>query len=90
MNFYRLCIESVRTAAAVAAAVLMLASPARAAEQVVPVGTVIDKTNIDKYRDYFSPGVVWTIEHDVSVRVGPYKKIERPELTAGPTLSKTF
>ena len=37
---------------------------------------MIDKTNLDKYRDYFSPGVQWTIEHDVTVKVGPYKKIE--------------
>jgi hypothetical protein len=50
----------------------------RAAEQVVPVGTVIDKTNLDKYRDYFSPGMQWIIEHDVSVKVGPYKPIAHP------------
>jgi hypothetical protein len=60
------------------AVVLTLAGPARAAEQIVPVGTVIDKTNLDKYREYFSPGMQWIIEHDVSVKVGPYKKIEHP------------
>jgi hypothetical protein len=58
--------------------VLGVAAPALAAEQVVPVGTVIDKTNIEKYKEYFSPGMQWIIEHDVSVRVGPYKKIEHP------------
>ncbi len=54
------------------------AGAVRAAEQVVPVGTVIDKTNLDTYRDYFSPGMQWIIEHDVSVKVGPYKQIEHP------------
>jgi hypothetical protein len=39
-------------AAAIAAAVFFAGAGAvSAAEQVVPVGTVIDKTNLDKYRD---------------------------------------
>lgn len=77
MSLYRLRFVSSRTASIVAA-VVALAGPALAAEQVVPVGTVIDKTNIEKYREYFSPGMHWIIEHDVSVKVGPYKKIEHP------------
>jgi hypothetical protein len=67
-----------RRAAAALSAVLAIAAPALAAEQVVPVGTVIDKTNIDKYKEFFSPGMQWIIEHDVSLRVGPYKQIEHP------------
>jgi hypothetical protein len=70
-----------RLAATVMAAIATFtvgAGAVRAAEQVVPVGTVIDKTNLDKYRDYFSPGMQWVIEHDVSVKVGPYKQIEHP------------
>jgi hypothetical protein len=76
MHLYRLCMESRCTLTATAAVLLITVGSALAAEQVVPVGTVIDKTNFDKYREYFSPGVQWIIEHDVSVKVGPYKKIE--------------
>ena len=53
-------------------------SPAVAAEQVVPVGTVISNANFDKYREYFSPGIEWIIKHDVTMKVGEYKKIEHP------------
>ncbi|HYB97904.1 MAG TPA: DUF1329 domain-containing protein [Candidatus Limnocylindrales bacterium] len=61
-----------------------LAAPAVAAENPAP-GTVIDRTNVDKYKDFFGPAMLWSIDRGVKVRVGPYKKIELPPPVAEAT-----
>lgn len=50
-----------------------------AADQNPPVGTVIDRTNVEQYKALFGPAMMWSIERGVKVRVGPYKKVELPE-----------
>ncbi|MFT4570902.1 MAG: hypothetical protein ACI91F_001780, partial [Candidatus Binatia bacterium] len=53
--------------------------PAEAgAEQNPPVGTVIDRANVDEYKDFFGPAMVWSVDRGVKVRVGEYQKIEWP------------
>lgn len=49
------------------------------AEQNPPVGTVIDRTNVDKYKDFFGPAMLWSIDRGVKVNVGEYKKIDHPK-----------
>lgn len=62
------------------AATLAVSAPVTAvAEQFPPVGTVIDRTNIDPYKDLFGPAMVWSIDRGVKVTVGEYKKINLPE-----------
>lgn len=48
------------------------------AEQNPPSGTVIDRTNIDQYKDFFGPAMIWSIDRGVKVRVGDYQKIDWP------------
>jgi hypothetical protein len=57
---------------------LAIARPAGAAEQVVPVGTVINKTNVDKYEQYLSPAMVWIVKRGVELPVTEYRKVEFP------------
>lgn len=57
-----------------AVALAMLATaPARA--DVNP-GDVINKDNKDKVTDLVSPGVMWCIEHGMTMKIVPYQKIE--------------
>ena len=64
---------------AAALTVAAMAVPAEApAEQNPPAGTVIDRTNIDQYKDFFGPAMIWSIDRGVKVRVGPYQTIEHP------------
>jgi hypothetical protein len=49
------------------------------AEQNPPVGTVIDRANVEQYKDFFGPAMIWSIERGVKVNVGPYQKIEHPK-----------
>ena len=51
-------------------------STAPAAQQVVPVGTIVDKTNVDKYAEYLSPALVWMVMHGVKMPVSAYKKVD--------------
>ena len=77
----RLCVlrRSVLSVAAVAVALCPgIPTSADATEQVVPVGTVISKANINEYAQYLSPGIEWIIEHDATITVGAYKHIEHP------------
>ena len=72
--------ENTRFAAAFVAAAFALTAglPATAAEQVVPVGTVIDKTNVDKYSEYLSPALAWIVNRGVKLPVEAYTKINYP------------
>ncbi len=45
-------------------------------EQNPPVGTVIDKANIDTFKDFFSPAVQWIVRRGAKINVAPYRKIE--------------
>ena len=69
------------TPAAILASLLLVSVVAgsAAAEQNPPVGTVIDRGNVDKYKDLFGPAMLWSIQRGVKVRVGPYGKIEHPK-----------
>jgi len=68
-----------RVSCSLALAVLALTSAsASAVEQVVPAGTVVDKTNVDKYSQYLSPALVWMVEHGVKLPVSEYKKVDFP------------
>ncbi|MFN2426598.1 MAG: DUF1329 domain-containing protein [Candidatus Binatia bacterium] len=49
------------------------------AEQNPPVGTVIDRSNVETYKDLFGPAMIWSIDRGVKVRVGPYQKIVHPK-----------
>lgn len=62
----------------VLATIIFIASTAPAAEQVVPVGTIVDKTNVDKYSQYLSPALVWMVEHGVKMPVSAYKRVDFP------------
>lgn len=73
------------TAAFVAAivafvAVLAATAPpaAEAAEQVVPVGTVIDKSNVDQYAEYLSPAMIWIVKRGVKLPIKEYEKVDFP------------
>lgn len=55
-----------------------MAAPA-VAEQNPPAGTVIERSNVEKYKDLFGPAMLWSIERGVKVKVGPYGKIEHPK-----------
>ena len=59
--------------AALAMAALLAAAPARA--DVAP-GTVINKANADQVKDLVSPGVMWCLQHGMTMKVVPYQKIE--------------
>ena len=55
------------------AAAAMVAPPAGA--DVQP-GDIITKANVDKVKDLISPGVQWCVEHGLTMKIVPYKKIE--------------
>jgi len=63
---------------ALALLVTTVAVPA-VAEQNPPAGTVIDRANVEKYKDFFGPAMLWSIDRGVKVRVGTYGKIETPK-----------
>ncbi len=57
-----------------------LAGPlAATAEQNPPVGTVIDASNVEQYKEFFGPAMLWSIDRGVKVKVGPYTKLEHPK-----------
>src|SRR5215475_7733300 len=60
--------------AAVTGALLGIAGGSATAQP--PPGTVINKANADQVKDFVSPGVMWCIQHGMSMKVAPYKKIE--------------
>ena len=60
------------SAALLFAAAAMVAPPAGA--DVQP-GDVITKANIDKVKDLISPGVEWCINHGMTMKIVPYKKV---------------
>jgi hypothetical protein len=64
--------------ASITALTLAAAVPATA-EQSPPVGTVIDRTNVDQFKDFFGPAMLWSIDRGAKVRVGAYQKIEQPK-----------
>ena len=65
--------------AGVALITLLAASTAAcAAQQVVPAGTVVDKTNMEKYSQYLSPGVSWIVERGVKLPISEYKAVDFP------------
>ena len=55
------------------AAVAMVAPPAGA--DVQP-GDIVTKANIDKVKDLISPGVEWCVNHGMTMKIVPYKKVE--------------
>jgi len=56
-------------------AMLLLSAAARA--DVQP-GDLITKANVDKARGLMSPGVVWCVEHGMTMKIVPTKKVEWP------------
>ena len=56
--------------------VVSTSSAALATDQVVPVGTIVDKTNVDKYSQYLSPALVWMVMHGVKMPVSAYKQVD--------------
>ena len=58
-----------------ALALVALAAARRRAPTSQP-GDVINKANADKVKDLVSPGVMWCIEHGMTMKIVPYKKIE--------------
>jgi len=70
--------DSIRIASFVAAGLLAAAAPVRAADQVVPAGTVVDKSNLSQYSQYLSPGLIWIVEHGVKLPVAEYKQVDFP------------
>ncbi|RMD85171.1 MAG: DUF1329 domain-containing protein [Candidatus Dadabacteria bacterium] len=65
--------------AALAAAVVLAAGIARANEPEIPApGSVVDKTNLDKYGDLLSPGMRWIVEHGVRLRITEHHRVEHP------------
>lgn len=57
-------------------ALLAAGSPLTARAEAPPAGTVIDRSNVEKYRDFFGPAMLWSIDRGVKIDVGPYQKIE--------------
>ena len=55
------------------AAAAMVAPPAGA--DVQP-GDFITKANVDKVKGLISPGVHWVVEHGMTMKIVPYKKVE--------------
>ncbi len=47
-----------------------------AADADVQPGDVITKANVDKVKDLISPGVQWCVEHGMTMKIVPYKKVE--------------
>ncbi len=56
----------------------LVAPPGAGAEQNPPVGTVIDRSNVDQYEEFFGPAMMWSVDRGVKVKVGPYQLIEQP------------
>ena len=65
-----------RQLAAACGALAILALGTAAARADVQPGDVINKDNKDKVTDLVSPGVMWCIEHGMTMKIVPYKKIE--------------
>ena len=63
---------------AIAALAVMLVASTATAEQQPPVGTVIDKANVDQYVDYLGPSLKWVVDRGVKMTIGEYGKIEHP------------
>ena len=70
---------------ALLATLVLSSNIAAAAEQVVPVGTVIDKSNVHKYTDYLSPAMVWIVERGVKLPIAAYKQETFPPKFAAAT-----
>src|SRR6185369_9795061 len=65
---------------AIGAAVIAASAMPKAAVAEAPApGTVIDRSNSEKYKEYFGPAMLWSIDRGVKVNVGPYTKIELPK-----------
>ncbi|MFN8641141.1 MAG: DUF1329 domain-containing protein [Candidatus Binatia bacterium] len=65
-----------RQLAAACSALALLALALVPARADVQPGDVINKDNKDKVTDLVSPGVMWCIEHGMTMKIVPYKKIE--------------
>jgi len=63
------------TAVIIAALALSAAIAARADVQS---GDEITKENVDKVRDLVSPGVAWCVEHGMTMKIIPTKRVEWP------------
>ncbi len=57
------------------AAALLLAGAAQVSADVQP-GDTINKDNVDKVTDLISPGVKWVVDHGMTMKIVPTKKIE--------------
>ena len=62
------------------ATIVALATPPAmaTAEQTPPVGTVIDASNLEQYKDFFGPAMHWIIKRGVKIKVGPYQPSPPP------------
>jgi hypothetical protein len=66
--------------AAVASLAVTLLTPAITLGGQTPPepGTVVDRTNVDKYSDFLSPGMEWVVKRGVKLNIHPYKKVSQP------------
>src|SRR4029453_10902042 len=64
---------------AVAGALLVLAAPATPVRADVMPGDKFNKDNVDKLKDYISPGMEWCIRHGFPITIGETKRVEWPK-----------
>lgn len=62
-----------------AVAIAASAMPIDAQAEDPAPGSVIDRSNVDKYKEFFGPAMLWSIDRGVKIKVGPYQKIEHPK-----------
>jgi hypothetical protein len=65
--------------AVVAIALVLLATSATASRADVVPGDVIDRSNLDKARDFLHPGLVWCVEHGLVMEIVPYRGATYPK-----------
>lgn len=74
--------SSAAGAASLSLAITLAASPAFAEEtapvEVPPAGTVVDRSNLDRYKHLLGPGMIWSVDRGVKLRVVDRKKISFP------------
>src|SRR5574337_758165 len=68
-------ISAKRVGFAVAASMVAVALSAPVRADVQP-GDTITKDNVDKVKDLISPGVEWCVNHGMTMKIVPYKKVE--------------
>jgi len=64
-----------RQFAALCSALALTALAVAPALADVATGDVINKDNKDKVSDLVSPGVMWCIDHGMTMKIAPYQKM---------------